>query len=709
MHQGWGIGVRAWGLLLFLGGAAGAPAQAFEFTPDRNAVPLSPSREVKGRLSDHVQFLFNRGKGAVSFRDTVLDMFTPEYLRSIKGFKSFSTTRIDLSVYEFRLFEVLGPLENLLKKGVRLRFVADPSTFTKFAPLAPKQLKALTPAQQDAYIKSYDKDGDGVVTTKDAESINEDRLLAIEAHRYLESFAKRFPGQVELIQPPLELVSSSELLPFPRLHHLKDVSVDFYKNGAWQSQVSLRSSANLTDSCMHHRVAQSHGNKLRYLSGNFAETNYAKGSQGNVQFGAFLKGNALLASVQEYKETWLALYKKKKHFDDGPLRPQILPRIVIEDPRGYRSTLETFYSEGLKGEGRKTVDPVLAAVHHISGPEKSLRVHYSTQFVSTHTAKNQALRYQIEKSGAQMEDFFVLVDANFATQPYSALSHLAFAPALSLQYGTLAGRSLRELPSLPEHLKWQDNIGVYEGTKDVYGAPGDKLHAKVDYYEYVNREGERHYLVVWGSANSSKNASKGNADALHVLDTTDPSVGKVVREYFKALRTDARVFPYALAYVDRRLREAFHWDQRILNEDFLRSFADVLGGKATPEALKAIVKSLAQVPTHGAYGDNLLKLLKWHSANVGKDLDWSDFYILLELSQPGKQVPDALAQDLAVHWGVDQKAGGLRTLERTFKALQKQESFGKISSNVSRILKNCTAYLQRLGVRQTPAQLFNGG
>jgi hypothetical protein len=681
---------------------------SFDYTPDRNSVPLSASVELAGSVGDYVQFLYNRGRGAVSFKDTVLDMLRPESIRGIKGFRSYQSTRLDISVYEFRLLETLKPIETLLKKGMQFRFVADPSTFTPFRALTEIELGALSPEQSENYIKSYDKDGDGIVGESDERFLNQEKFVSIEAFKKLEALRKKYPKQVELINPPNEYVSTSEVLPFPRLHHLKDISIDFFRDGAWRSQVSLRSSANLTDSCMHFRIAQSEGNKQRYVDGNFDGTNYAKGSQGNIQFGAFLKGETILDSIQAVKEEWLALYKKKKHFDEGKLRETILPRIVINDPKGYRSTLQTFYSEGTKAEGRKTVDPVLVAVHHLSDPDKSLRVHYSTQFVSTHTSKNHALRYLIDKAGNKMEDFFMLVDGNFAVEPYSAVPHLAFAPSLSMQYGTLEGKSVRDLPSLPDKLDWENAIGVYEGFKDVYGAPGDKLHAKVDYYEYVTRSGERHYVVVWGSANSSKNSSKGNADALHLLDTTDPSVGKSVKKYFQGIRSDKRIFSYALAYLDRRFRETFHWDQKILNEEFLQKFADYLSGTHSgPKQLKLLIAELGRAKARSEYGANFLKLLRWYSTNVAQDLVWSDFYVLLEISNPKKANPDALAVDLAKRWGLNTKVK-FNSLNRTFESLSKTKSFGDVSKNMARILQNCSVYLQRLGVRQNPSTIFAG-
>lgn len=668
-------------------------------------MPLSPSLEIKGSLSDYIQFVYNRGKGSVSFRDLVLTMLSADNIRSLKGFKSFKTTRIDVSVYEFRLMETLGPIEDLLKKGVHLRFVADPSTFTRFKSMTAAQFKALSSSQKNAYTQSFDRNKDGRVSEADAEIINEENFVTIEAHKQLETLKVKFPNQVELVQPPLEYVSKSKLLNFPRLHHLKDVAIDFLKDGEWRSQISLRSSANLTDSCMSRRIAQSYGNKLRYVTRDFAGTNYAAGSQGNVQFGALFNGEALLASLQKVKEHWIALYNKKKHFDEGKLSKTILPRVVIEDSRGHRSTIETYYSEGTKGEGRKTVDPVLVALHHLSGPDKVLKIAYSSQFVSTHGSKNQALRYLMDKSGDRMEDFFVLVDGNFATQPYSALPQLAFAPSLSAQFGTLEGKAYRELPLLPEKLDWPNNIGVYEGGKDVYGAEADKLHAKVDYYEYVTRDGERHYLVVWGSANSSKNAGKGNADALHVLDTTDASVTKGIKEYFKALRSDSRVFPFSMAYLDRKFREAFQWDQRILNEDFLRDFSEYLSGKSTSFKLDEAIKELVRAKAHDEYGENLIKLLTWYEGEVSKPLAWSDLYVLLELANPKRQIPPALTSDLAKRWNLDTKPA-LASIQRTVKALKKVSTFGGINQNMLRILKNCATYLKRLGVQQNPSSLF---
>jgi len=709
----------------------GAHAVAFEFTPDRHSVPLTGSVELEGRVDDFVEFLYNRGKGSVSYRDTLLKMLTPEYLRALPHFKSFKTTRVDISAYEFRLVETIPLFEVLLKRGVQLRVVSDPATFTPFEAFNARKLKSLSDTERAAYLKAYDRDRDGQVSDADVERVNEDRFVAIRAHEHLESLRQRFPKLVTLVNPPNEEISRSELLPFPRLHHLKDVAIDFFRDGKWRSQISLRSSANPTDSCMSKRIDQDHDNKVRYTDLDFAHTKFARGSQGNVQFGALLRGEVILESIQSIKEKWIALYKRKKHFDEGRLDPTILPRIVINDSRGYRSTLETYYSEGIKAEGRKTLDPVLTAIHHLSGPDKSLRVHYSTQFVSTHPAKNQALRYLIDRAGDQMEDFFVLVDGNFATQPYSALPQLAFAPSLSLQFGTLEGRSIRDLPALPGKLNWESAIGVYEGGQENFGhatyagsaradtpfyydyetseeTPADKLHAKVDYYEYETLSGERHYLVVWGSANSSKNAARGNADVLHVLDTTDPSVGKTVKRYFEGLRTDSRVFPFSQAYLDRRFREAFHWDQRILHEDFLRDFAEYLSAEKKPKGkLTALVAELAKAKSHTDFGANFLRLLKWYDANVSAPLGWADLYALVELSQPQKLVPDAIAADMAARWQLEEGAPR-RALVKTLASLRKKESFGAISRNMGRILSNCSVFLQRLGVRQKPSALFTG-
>lgn len=676
---------------------------AFEFTPGRNSIPPSASIQITAPLNDTIEFWFNRGKGSVSFKERTLSLLDPNYIKSLPGFKSFKNTRLDFSVYEFRLFEALGPIEALVKKGVHIRFIADPSTFVPFKPHNARQLLTLSAEQKRNYIRAYDTNNDGIVDSLDAQHINDQRLLAVRAWEELQKLKQSYPNQVDLVHPPQEAVSQSILLNFPRLHHLKDISIDFLKEGTWVPQVSLRSSANLTDSCMNKRVATSLGNRKRYSDRAFDSTNYAKGSQGNVQFGALLKGAPFLESFQKTKETWISLYKKKKHFDEGELDKSLLPRIVIEDPvTGHRSTLDTFYSEGTKATNRKSIDPVLAATYHLAGPENTLRVYYSTQFVSTHATKNQALRYLIDKAGSKMEDLFVVVDANFATEPFSTLPHLTFAPHINSAFASLPGKTLRDLPALPKHLDWEQNIGVYEGGKDVYGAPGDKLHAKVDYYEYDSAvDGKRHYLVVWGSANSSKNASRGNADVLHLLDTTDPAVGKTVKAYFKGLRQDDRVFPYSLAYLDKRFREAFNWDQRILNENFLVLFSQFLSGHPQRGiTLSTLIENLKNAKAHSEFGSNLIKTLEWYDKYAVDALSWSDFYILVTLAQPHKKIPDSLVKDLGERWLKHTEPTHRRSLNNLVKRLKKTNTFGQVSINILRILRNCSHYLSRLGIHQ---------
>src|SRR5262249_40282398 len=139
---------------------------------------------------------------------------------------------------------------------------------------------------------------------------------------------KKYSKTLELIKTPYEMVPTNENALYPRLTHFKETVIEVAgTKGEWIPQIAMVSSANLTDSCLKCRISQSKVNKERYLKGD--KYAYAKGSQGHVQFGAIIKGSAVLTTLIGPVERWIELYRQGKHFDAAPLTDKQFPRLVF--------------------------------------------------------------------------------------------------------------------------------------------------------------------------------------------------------------------------------------------------------------------------------------------------------------------------------------------------------------------------------------------
>jgi hypothetical protein len=672
------------------GNDATSASSGSDYTPNRTKLPFDKSVTVKRDWDDSVRFLFNRGEGKVHFQTEVLDLLDPKNIRATPGYKGPGSTLITLMAYEVRSREVVERVGELLDSGFNVRIVADSGTFTLAEMPSEKERATWSERQNDYFRRAFDFDHDGEITQKDLDKFNEGKQLSNGIWQRITELSKKYPKRLDLAPTPYEMVPAKDGNLYPRLTHLKLVSIAIKQaSGAWRPEKMMVTSANLTDSCLDCRISQSKVNKERYLKGE--KYAYAKGSQGHAQFGAIITGGEVIQALLGPTEEWISLYKDGKHFDDAKLRERQLPRVVFE--RGaYRTTLQAFYSEGTKAAERAPEDLVWAITNIIGKPENELKVYYDAQFVFTHKNMARHLRHQLNRG--TLEAFNVFVDGNFAVQSYSALPDLLFAHKIDNMLGVSAESAVQRFDAIPNQMEWQKHVFVYDGTTGVYGGPGDKLHSKVTYFEYIDGSKARHYVVVWGSGNKSSNAGQLNADALYVLDSTDPSVGQKVRPYFDALREDPRMLPYPRAYLAERLYEMIKPDATIFEEPkFLERFQAVLDAHEGKAGLKPILESLKKAGAVNAYGANFLALLDWFVERAPSEaaFGWADLHLSLLLANPNTIPQPGLVEAVSRLWG----ANGI---EKTVDGMIRGDDVRrmKVASEVMEIMNQCEAVLTRL-------------
>ncbi len=691
------IMVLVWCFVSFLAFAA-SPDSRPQFNPNPVAVP--PSQSVlleQSSWDDGVRFIYNRGEGGVDYEDFLLnEVLNPNKIKKIKGFKEFSSTRIVLMTYEVRSQKVIERIQELLRLGCKVLVVSDSSTF-EFLKIPPKKVQASWSKRQREYFQaSFDLDGDGKVTDADVDLKNRKLFLSNEAWRRLKALARQYPKLLELVSTPYAVVPESEAQNYIKLTHLKWYGVDFRgKDGKFKPVLAFVSSANLTETCLAKRVEISRSNQERYLQGeNFQ---YAQGSQGHVQFGALLEGEKILVALQGPRDEWIELFRQGKPFDERSLPATLYPRIVFKDG----SVLQAFYTEGTRIQSRKPIDVVWAAITPIlSNSANQLKVYYDSQFVFSHKQLALMIRHQLVSGNA--EELGIFIDGNYAVAPYSALPDLLFAPRVQDSFGVLPGKALQQVVALPKNLKWQDSVFVYDGEKGVVGAPPDKLHTKLTYFEYEDSSGIRHYVVVWGSANKSSNAGKLNADGLFVLDSPDPKVREQVLPFFQALKTDSRMRSYSKAYVEQRLLELIKPDRKIFNERFIRELTELLDHPKNNKALQPLLSKLKQAGGMNKAGEGFLKLLSWYIRNAEQGLSWEDFYLIHALASKPHPPQFGLLQDIKERWLARTHSKAARaSLSRIFNAMDWKAPEPPNSPVMQEIVRGCEAFLLKLGVKNS--------
>ncbi len=681
--------------------ALGANKINTDYTPTRSRLLPDKSVALAQPWGESVRFLFNRGEGAIHFQTELLELLTPGNLAKTSGFQSPAKTRITLMTYEFRSQEIFERIKELVAEGYQLRVVSDSGTFTLAELPTDKQWKAWTQVQRDYFTRRYDRDHDGKVTQEDLDKANETAFVSNAFWTELTALAKQHPKALELVATPYEIVPANEHSLYTRLSHLKRNEIAVQKaDGSWQPEVAMLSSANLTYGCLDCSIGQKQENLDSYVSGE--KYTKARGSEGHIQFGAIITGHDAIAAISGPTEEWIALYKQGKHFDSAKPKEKQNPRIVF-DEAGLRTTLQAFYSEGTIIDSRAAEDPVWAITSILSRPENELKVFYDAQFVFTH--KNIARHLRHHLISGKMEALGVFVDGNFATAAYSALPDMLFAHKLQNAILVSPENALQKFPALPEELAWTQNVFVFNGKQGVYGGTGDKLHSKVSYFEYLDGQKIRHYVVAWGSANKSTNAGKLNADGLFVLDSLDPNVGKQVRPFFEGLKTEKRMQPFSQAYLEERLLEMLKPAEEVFHRSakgyFIDELAAALTTPTTRTRLDDLITTMRDAGAVNANGENFLGLMEWYVQHAPKDraFTWSDLHVALELSNPNVDIQEGLVIAARRLW-LGEKPGvkAVNAFEKTMTAMSRHEKAAsrKLAPELLEIMSQCEATLTRL-------------
>ncbi|MBI3555951.1 MAG: hypothetical protein HY074_06795 [Deltaproteobacteria bacterium] len=688
-------------LLLSACAATAGTKPKVDYTPTRSRLLPDKSVELKEHWDQDVRFLYNRGEGAVHFQDELLELLSPANIAKTNGFQSPAKTRITLMTYEFRSQEVFDRIKALLKLGYNVRVVSDSSTFTLAQLPSQKQWKAWSQTQREYFLNRYDHDRDGQVSQEDLDHANEVPFVSNAFWNDLQELVKRNPKSLELIATPYEAVPANDSSLYTRLSHLKRNEIAVMQaDGKWLPEVVMLSSANLTYGCLDCMIGQGKENLSHYVKGE--DYTKARGSEGHIQFGAIIKGAEAIAAISGPTEEWIALYKQGKHFDSAHPKDKQLPRVVF-DELGNRTTLQAFYSEGTLLQARAADDPVWAITSILSRPENELKVFYDAQFVFTHKNIARHLRHHLINGG--IEAFGVFVDANFATAVYSALPDLLFAHKLQNALLVSPENALQKFAPVPDELHWTDNVFVFNGRQGVSGGNGDKLHSKVSYFEYLDGQKVRHYVVAWGSANKSTNAGKLNADGLFVLDSLDPNVGRQVRPFFEGLREEKRMQPYSQAYLEERLLELLKPSEEIFHRSAKGYFVDELAEALTqsvPRArLRQLLETMQAAGPVNANGSNFLALLEWYVDHgpIDRPFTWSDFHLALELTNPNLVPQEGLVTAAGRLWaGEKPGAKTIKAFDTTLTGMSRGAKAAemKLAPELVEIMGQCEAVLTRL-------------
>ena len=211
------------------------------------------------------------------------------------------------------------------------------------------------------------------------------------------------------------------------------------------------------------------------------------------------------------------------------------------------------------------------------------------------------------------KEFFLAVDGSQAAEPWSALPQALFAPIIRESPGVLPGKAIEDTPEIDPSLDWENNVYVYRGGLDWQGRENDKLHLKLRYFEYINAEGLKNYVVMWGSANTSHNASKLNADVTYIFKTKDAKLAKTMRPFFQSLREDTRMLPYRIAYLSRVFLEEFNPTKDLQSQKYMNRFAKFLSGGKRRDSFNSVLEVLREAGPATSKGKLILKWLEWNS------------------------------------------------------------------------------------------------
>lgn len=651
--------IGAWGIFVFGGwdvcSAFVEPPSTFRnFSPNPISRPHQPAIEVNARWDEFIRFLPNRGPTGVKYLEEVLKLLDPTKISKIKGFKSAKQTRITLSSLEFRSAEVLVAMENLLKAGYAVRAVVDGGFAHTIDMPTPEVWASWSLHQRQYFSRAYDKDGDGRVSSSELAQENRFRILSANSWAKIQGFAKKYPGQLELIESPREIVPERDEFNYPRLHHAKALTIQFRTGKHWGGPIiDLKTSANFTDTCLDRRIEQSDANMEKYVGGGKADRIVQ--SQGHVQFGAAFgekhQNPEALAALTAHLEEWYSTYKDGHSFDFVDPDKIRDPALIFKDG----STLEVFYSEGQRLDGKKTIDPIWAITETLNRKDLQLTAYFDTQFVFTHTAFAKHLRSVLSRN--KPKEFFLAVDGSQAAEPWSALPQALFAPIIRESPGVLPGKAIEDTPEIDPSLDWENNVYVYRGGLDWQGRENDKLHLKLRYFEYINAEGLKNYVVMWGSANTSHNASKLNADVTYIFKTKDAKLAKTMRPFFQSLREDTRMLPYRIAYLSRVFLEEFNPTKDLQSQKYMNRFAKFLSGGKRRDSFNSVLEVLREAGPATSKGKLILKWLEWNSKYrepLG-EFGWDDFWIISRISEPGRALSNDFFADLRVKWTENSK------------------------------------------------------
>jgi hypothetical protein len=619
--------------------------------------------QVKAKWSERIRLLPNRGKGAVSPLQKYTEILKPTNIKKLSGFTSFKNTKLTLSTFDLRSREIVDAMEEALEAGVHIDFYVDAINVLPARKPSSAEMKAWSTSQKNYYMRSYDdaEDPDGVVSEADLEAWNFDKFLGIELWKRLKKLAKVYPHQLNLIPTPHEMVPKSEHAAYPRIHHVKGVGVRFRQaRGAWQApSYYLAGSVNFTDTCMDSagRIFPRLDNYHAYLEGEKPQR--VKGSTGHIQFqGEFFakRGENFIEALMKPLEEMQRLYAKGKHFDEGPLSEKLLPKVLFKDG----SVLQAFYSEGVSTDSRQTIDPIKTILKkYLSNVDIEINKYYETQFVYTHHYKAAHMRQLLKKAieDDTLEDAFIAVDGGFSEIPESALDDLLFADKVAMG-DALRGRTIQRRDQLPKQFEWQKHVHSFVGDPSRIGNQrhSDKLHSKFMYVEYTDEFKVRHHLLVFGSGNSSSNSGKLSFDVFFVLDSPDPELGKIVKDYVDGVRKEKRLKPYYQTWLLRRFLEAFGPSMnKLLGEDlsFIDNVAHYLSGnRKRKDSFEKIYDQLLKTRTKEVYGKNILAILKWIKSHptLANKLSWSDWHLLLRLAHPFQKNFLNFRFDLEWYW-----------------------------------------------------------
>ncbi len=619
------------------------------YSPNPISRPHQESIRINARWDEFIRFLPNRGPTGVSYLQEVLGFLNSKRIARMKGFQSPAKTRITLSSLEFRSVEVIRAVENLLNEGFKVRLVTD-GGFAHFLDMPSAEVWNQWSEHQRAYfVRSFDHNEDGKVDLADIEAENRQRALTASSWLYLQDLAKAFPAQLELIESPREIVPERDEYNYPRLHHTKTLSIQFKKGKSWGGpELDFKSSANFTDTCLDRRIQNSDRNIERYLKTGDAER--LPQSQGHIQFGAVFgekhQNPQALEAITSQLESWYEAYQKSQPFDSLDPAEFRHPALMFKDG----STLEVFYSEGQRLDGKKTIDPIWAITETLNRKDLQLTAYFDTQFVFTHSAFAKHLRSVLSRN--KPKEFFLAVDGSQATETWSALPYALFAPIIRESAGILPGKAIEDTPALDSALEWEKNVFVYQGGADLHGRENDKLHLKLRYFEFLNAEGQKVHVVMWGSSNTSHNTSKLSADVTYIFKTKDPKIQKVLRPFFESIRSDPRMMPYSRAYLARVFADHFHPSKDLQSKAFLERFAHFLSDGKRRDAFDSLIQALRSAGPSTVKGKMLLQWLTWSARHrqALMNFGWDDFWILLRLSDPGRSITEEFFSDIRDRW-----------------------------------------------------------